>query len=82
MIPPRYRFSGVALREARKARGMSLHQVVSQLAKWGLPCTVESLRRYELGIAEPRVTLIFRVAYVLRRTPEHFMRDPDSLSEV
>jgi transcriptional regulator with XRE-family HTH domain len=67
-------FSGAQLAAARKANGLSLWRFSTLLVKAGEMVSPATLRTWELGIAEPRVTTFFKMARILRRLPHSFFR--------
>jgi len=72
--PPGYSFSGPQLAAARKANNLSLWRLSMRLTQNNDPVSPETLRTWELGIAEPRVTTFFILARILRRLPHSFFR--------
>jgi DNA-binding XRE family transcriptional regulator len=70
--PPGHTFDGARLRAARIGRGLSIHKCVLQLARLGSEVSFETLRSFEKGASEPRVTLFFHLCLVLRKSPAAF----------
>jgi len=75
VCPEGFSFSGAQLAAARKANKFSLWRLSGLLAKAGIFVSPQTLRTWELGVAEPRATTFFRLARILRRHPSAFFRD-------
>jgi transcriptional regulator with XRE-family HTH domain len=60
-------FDPSALKRLRKATGWGLHRLAVELAREGIvdSITAETIRKFELGITEPRVSLFFAISRVL-----------------
>lgn len=78
VIEPHRRFSGAALRDARRHAGISLRDVSGYLQKHGEPVSTMSLSRWERGQGEPPVTVFYRICYFLRHPPGYFLRSGPS----
>lgn len=61
-----FSFDPDGLKRARKAAGWGLHRLAVELARNGDGVTAETIRKFEMGITEPRVSLFYELARVLR----------------
>jgi len=74
ICPSGYSFSGAQLRAARKANKLSCWDVSVALTRQNDFISPATLRTWEIGIAEPRVTTFFTLARILRRPPHSFFQ--------
>ena len=59
------RFSGAALRAARMAAGWTQESLCRRLKRHGLEILPRTLRRYEAGECEPRVSRALQISQAL-----------------
>ena len=67
---------GDRMRQARLAAGMTLDEVVGQLATLGQPLTKAGLSKYEMNRSTPGATTLLRLAHVFGVRSAYFTEEP------
>lgn len=77
MIPAGYVYQGHRLRQARKAMGFSCFKLAARVMNHGIHVNHESIRAWEMGESEPRVTTAATIAWLLHRDLDWFFGPRD-----
>lgn len=77
--PKAFKFAGGVMRYARRRRDnfISLETLSALLLQVGIIVSSRTLHRYEHGLFEPPGSVVFAIAFILRRKPEDLVVEID-----